>query len=144
MNFKIVKANERHRGDINRLLRETKISNDYDGPLTNFWVAKVGDRVVGCGGFDVINDSAACLIHLAVEKEFRKQGIASALINKKIEEARKRDIHRLALCTMYYRFNFFKRRGFRVVRRADLPEDLKSYSQFTEKRYMKCAVMVNV
>lgn len=143
MNFKITKAGERHRSEIDRLVRDAKIGDKFPGPIRNAWIARVGDRIVGFGALDFINERAACLVYLVVEKEFRKHGIGSALIAKRIEHAKRRGSKVLALCTMYYRFNFYKRRGFKVVRRADLADDLRAYGQFTDARYMKCAVMIN-
>ena len=143
MKVTIIKADERHRAEIDRLVREAKIGDGMEGPIRNFWLAKIGDRVVGCAGLEFINDRAAVFTHLVVEKAQRKQGIGSALIEKRFEAARKRGVKALALCTMYYHFNFYKRRGFRTVPRANLPEDIRTFEQFTAKRYMKCAVMLN-
>lgn len=43
---------------------------------------------------------------------------------------------------MYYHFNRFKRRGFRTYPRKDVPERLMSHPMLTDKRFMKCAVMI--
>jgi len=49
----------------------------------------------------------------------------------------------MALITMYYRFNWFKKWGFRTVPRAKLPDHIACFPDFTSKRYMKCAVMLS-
>ncbi len=49
----------------------------------------------------------------------------------------------MTLVSMYYHFNFYKHRGFRTIPRKELPADIIGYEQFTAKRYMKCAVMIN-
>jgi N-acetylglutamate synthase-like GNAT family acetyltransferase len=141
--FKIVKASERHRADINRLCLETRISDGVEGSIKNSWVAKVGDRVVGFAAMEFINKRAAVLTNLAVEKKMRHFGIGAALIEKRFENARKHNVEVLLLITMYYHFNFYKRRGFCTIPRKELADDLRAYSQFTAKRYMKCAVMIN-
>jgi N-acetylglutamate synthase-like GNAT family acetyltransferase len=143
MALTIIKADERHRGEINRLITGAKIGDGVEGPIRNFWVARLHGRIVGCAGLDFINARAAVFTHLVVEKDCRRQGIGSALIAKRFEAARKRNISVLTLITMYYHFNFYKRRGFRTIPRKQLPEDIRSYEQFTAKRYMKCAVMIN-
>jgi N-acetylglutamate synthase-like GNAT family acetyltransferase len=78
-----------------------------------------------------------------VEKEYRRSGIGSALIQKRFERARKRGAKLLSLITMYYHFRFYKKRGFRVTKRALLPDDIRGYEQFTADRYKKCAVLIN-
>lgn len=143
MSFTIVKATERHRGDLDRLLKATRIADGFTGPVRNFWVAKCDGQVVGCAGMAFIPDNAAVFTHLAVLEEYRHRGIGAALVAKRFEEARKRGIATLALITMYYKFNFYKARGFRTVPRKELRADLLAFPDFTAKRYMKCAVMVN-
>jgi N-acetylglutamate synthase-like GNAT family acetyltransferase len=144
MSYKIIKADERHRADLDRLLKLTRIADGFGtGPVRNFWVAKCDGRVVGCAGMAFIPENAAVFTHLAVEEEYRHRGIGAALTAKRFEEARKRGITTLALITMYYSFNRYKRRGFRTVPRKELRADLLAFPDFTAKRYMKCAVMVN-
>ena len=47
MNFRIVKADERHRAEIDRLIKETRIGegDEADRPVRYFWLAKIGNRV---------------------------------------------------------------------------------------------------
>jgi N-acetylglutamate synthase-like GNAT family acetyltransferase len=141
--FQIIKASEKHRAEIDRLCRETRISDGFEGQVRNFWVAKVGDRIVGCAGMEFINKRAAVYTTLAVEEAMRHNGIGAALTAKRLEHARKRNVQMLLLITMYYHFNRYKRRGFRTIPRKELPEDVRSFEQFTAKHYMKCAVMIN-
>jgi N-acetylglutamate synthase-like GNAT family acetyltransferase len=142
--FQIIRANESHRKEINRLLQATRISSHrIQGPIRNFWMAKVGDRFVGCAGMDFISKEVGVLTHLAVEKEYRHNGIGAALVAKRFAYAKQRGVKVMTLITMYYRFNFYKRRGFRTIPRPNLPVDIRAYAQFTAQEYMKCAVMIN-
>lgn len=138
---RIVRADERHRCNIDHLIHSTHIGDGMSGLVRGFWCAKVGNRIVGCGGINFINQDTAVLTHIAVEKEFRRQGIGTALISRCLDYARDMKVRHIALITMYYLFRRFKKHGFRVVRRATLTEPLSSYPDFTSKRYMKCAVM---
>jgi N-acetylglutamate synthase-like GNAT family acetyltransferase len=144
MSFRIVKADERHRSEIDRLIKETRIGEGYeaDRPVRDFWVAKQGDRVVGCAGVVYFN-GIAILTHVAVEAELRRQGIGGALVDKAYDAAQGKGVKVVALITMYYRFNWFKKWGFRTVPRAELPAHIACYPDFTSKRYMKCAVMLS-
>ncbi|OGF61510.1 hypothetical protein A2662_01925 [Candidatus Giovannonibacteria bacterium RIFCSPHIGHO2_01_FULL_45_33] len=142
MKIKIVKADERHRKDINRLIREANIGDGIEGPVKNFWLAKLDDKIVGCAGLNFVGNKSAIFTHLVVEREYRHRGIGSALIVYRKRIAKEHDTDTLALITMYYHFNFYKRRGFKVVKRADLPNHLKNYWMFTAERYKKCAVLL--
>ena len=138
MKIKIVKADERHRKDINRLIRE---ANNEDQELKK-QEAKLDDKIVGCAGLNFVGNKSAIFTHLVVEREYRHRGIGSALIVYRKRIAKEHDTDTLALITMYYHFNFYKRRGFKVVKRADLPNHLKNYWMFTAERYKKCAVLL--
>lgn len=142
MQLKILRADNRHLKDINRLIRGAKIGDGIKKPVKNFWIARLNKKIVGCAGLDLIGNKSAIFTHLVVAKKFRHQGIGLALINHRKRVARQRRANVLALITMYYYYNFYKRRGFKVVKRADLPEHLKNYWMFTAKRYKKCAVMI--
>ncbi|MEK7151493.1 MAG: GNAT family N-acetyltransferase [Patescibacteria group bacterium] len=140
--LKIIRADERHRADINRLIKEAKIGSglDQNEPIKNFWVVRKNNRIVACAGLDSHNN-ASILTTLAVEREYRHQGIGASLIGHRLRVARQRGSKIVALITMYYHFNFYKRRGFKTCPRKNLPESIIDYSQFTSQRYKKCAVM---
>ncbi|TSC52337.1 MAG: hypothetical protein LiPW41_548 [Parcubacteria group bacterium LiPW_41] len=143
MKFKILKADKRHKEEIDKLIQEVRIGSGVSGSLKNFWFVRVNNQIVACAGIDCIDPQTAIFTHCAVRKEFRHNGIGSALINKRMEFARILEMKTIALITMYYHFNFYKRRGFRTCPRKELPDNLKNYWMFTARQYMKCAVMVN-
>lgn len=143
MGFAIVRADSRHKRAINKLIRGTKIGSGFKGPVPrNTWIAKTGGRIVGFAELEFIGKKAAILKGVAVDEEFRHQGIGSALIGHRFEVGRKQGVRVFALCTMYYLFKFYKKYGFKTCPREFLPEFLRSYPQFAAKRYRKCAVMV--
>lgn len=142
MSLTICRADKRHLSDINRLIVETKIGEPMDNLDGKFWFMKVNNRVVACVGIKIINENIAILIHLAVEKPYRRQGIGMALFNHAINHLRAQGITTVALITMYYHFNRFKKRGFKTMPRKLLPELIKGHWMFTSKRYMKCAAMI--
>ena len=142
--FKIVRADSRHKPEIDRLIREAKIGDGWgDGPVSNCWVVRVGDKIVGCAALEFINERAVALTSCVVEKPYRKHGIGAALVAKRLEVARNKGCTVAALVTMYYLFRHYKNLGFVTRPRKELAADLASYHQFTAERYKKCAVMVN-
>ena len=125
------------------LIREANMGTlDRREPIRNFWVVKSGGRVIACAGLDFHGRDVAILTPIVVKKEFRHQGIGSALIEHRTKVAKERGVKTVAFVTMYYWFNFYKRRGFLTCPRKNLPENIKNYWMFTTKRYMKCAVML--
>jgi N-acetylglutamate synthase-like GNAT family acetyltransferase len=144
MKYRIIKADERHRAEIDRLIKETRIGEGFeaDRPVRHFWLAKMGERIVGCAGLFYFN-GVAILTHVAVEADLRKHGVGGALVDKAFADVKQKGVKAIALITMYYRFKWFKKWGFRTSPRADLPEHIRCFPDFTSKRYMKCAVMLN-
>ena len=140
--YKIIRADERHRKDLDRLIRKYLRSTvGKNEPVKNYWVVRnKNKKIIACCGLE-FHDGNAMLTSLAVERKYRHQGIGSAFINHRLKIARQRKARLAALVTMYYHFNFYKRRGFKTCPRADLPEELKDYWMFTAPRYKKCAVM---
>ena len=131
--------------DLPALIRLVRIVNIGDGKdvLTrNFWVAKTPrGKVIGCCGVAWHGRTVGILTHLAVLPKYRRQGFGMTLFRMALRDVDLRRKRVAAFCTMYYHFRRFKREGFKVRRRADLPNDVRGFYQFTAKRYLKCAVM---
>lgn len=136
----IRRSRKSDRKAILALVKTTKIApvTEFDG----FYVAEVDGRVVGCGRIDYIDDKHAVIRSLAVLEEYRKFGIGSMLTIARMQEARRRKLDWLAMCTMYYWFRYYKNRGFRTIKRKDLFEPFKSYQEFVDPKLRKAAVMV--
>ena len=65
--------------------------------LWSYWlVALEGDRVIGYVGSQSSIDEAD-IMNVAVHPDFRRQGIAEALINRLVADLKERDIHALLL-----------------------------------------------
>jgi N-acetylglutamate synthase-like GNAT family acetyltransferase len=101
MLFTIHKADKRHLSDINRLVIETRIGSPMEKLDGRYWVAKVGSRIVGSMGADMIDSNTAVLTTLAVEKPYRKHGIGMALFDHAVNHVRNRGITTIGFITMY-------------------------------------------
>ncbi|MDP3697270.1 MAG: GNAT family N-acetyltransferase [Candidatus Taylorbacteria bacterium] len=142
--YKIIRADERHRRDINRLIREANTGSGLSDnePVKNLWVIRNNDgKVIACCGLDFYNDTAI-LNTLVVAKKYQRRGIGSHLIRHRLKLAGKSGAKIAALCTMFYTFHVYRKHGFETCKRKNLPESIKNYPQFTAKRYKKCAVML--
>ena len=141
MPIEIEQANRRDRPEISRLLKNARIGTDLNVPIEHYYMVRMDGQLIGVGAIDFPTPEVAILTRLAVRPDFRHRGIGAALVAHRLNVARQRGARLAALVTMYYRFNFYKRRGFRTCPREKLPTPLRDYWMFTEPRYMKCAVM---
>ncbi len=145
LQFYIRPATEEDIPEILRLLVETKIADKMAGVWSDYLVAlSTEGKIIGTAGSEIIAKDHAALVNVAVEKPFRRQGVASLLITALVKRAKMLGFKTVSLCTMYYCYRFFKKREWVVTKRADLPDPINTYWQFTDKRYKKCGCMVRV
>lgn len=78
--------------------------------IHHFWVAEKEDCVVACCALEVYNKKLAEIRSLAVDPGYQGKGIAGGLLNKCLQEAKKRRIYEVLAITD--RENMFRRWGF--------------------------------
>ena len=148
MEYQISRAHRGNFPDIARLIVETRIGKETvkeqmkEGFPMYSWFVRVDGKIVGCMCGEFIDSTTMVLTYLAVNENHRKQGIGMTLFDHAIEFGRKEGKTVFAFITMYYHFRRFKKRGFSVYKRQDLPENVRNHPMFTAKRYMKCAAMI--
>jgi amino-acid N-acetyltransferase len=76
-------------------------------------------KIVGCVGLSIIWADLAEVRSLAVDDEYRGQGIGRQLVEWTVQEARRLQIRRLMALT--YEQKFFEKIGFEVVAKESLP-----------------------
>ena len=75
---------------------EKSIASELENPLSYWLVALEGDTVAGYVGSQTVLGETD-MMNVAVRREFRRQGVAEALIKALIEELKKRESHCLTL-----------------------------------------------
>ena len=85
---------------------------------------------VGVVGYEVYNQSAL-LRSVVVDKELRGQGHGRALVERALEEVRKRSIHTVYLLTDTAEA-YFKRLGFEPIGRDQIESAVRNSKEFTE------------
>jgi amino-acid N-acetyltransferase len=88
--------------------------------IQEFWVAQLGDKIVGCGALHVFWEDLAEVRTLAVDSPHLGLGIGSALLNRLIERAAELQIERVFCLT--FEVDFFTRHGFAALPGVDVPE----------------------
>ena len=118
------------------LLQETDLPPDgIELHMEDFLIVRHPEAVagpeflVGSVGLEIYGE-AALLRSLAVHPDFQGTGLGTRLVNNIIEVAKGKGITRLFLLTDTAE-DFFKKRGFVVVTRNNVPHDMKQSIEFT-------------
>jgi len=88
-----------------------------------------GNVLVGTGGLEVYGDHAL-LRSLSVKLGIRGKSVGTTITDYLIDEAKSRGLKGIYLLTETAH-GFFIKRGFADVNRADVPESLKTSSEFS-------------
>lgn len=91
-----------------KILFRTK--SDIRRTLRHFWVAEKEGELVACCSLEIYSKKLAEIRSLAVDKNHEGEGIASALLEQCLLEAKKKKIYEVLVITD--RENLFKRKGF--------------------------------
>lgn len=93
-----------------------------------FVVARVGARIVGCGGVEV-HGNDGLLRSVAVEPSFRRHRVGAALVQRALQRAEHERLTNLYLLTTTAR-DYFTQFGFVVCSREDAPALIRSCWEF--------------
>jgi amino-acid N-acetyltransferase len=85
----------------------------YYESVTDFMVAELGDRVVGCGALHVLWEDLGEIRTLAVEQSALGHGVGSAVLERLVDRARALGLSRLFCLT--FETSFFARHGFTPI-----------------------------
>ncbi|MCA1403532.1 GNAT family N-acetyltransferase [Ensifer sp. IC3342] len=102
------------------------IADFYQSGTGDFWVAAVGDRIVGTLGLKDIGGSQAAIRKMFVAPHFRgrNHGVAARLIESLLAHAEHRKIAALFLGTtdkFLAAHRFYEKNGFAEIAKDDLP-----------------------
>jgi amino-acid N-acetyltransferase len=97
--------------------------------LENALVARAGNRIVGCSALEVYPEGAL-LRSVAVDAEYRGNGVGGDLTRAAVELATRRLVPAIYLLTTTAE-RFFPKFGFEVVDRADVPVTVQASAEFT-------------
>jgi len=118
------------------LLQDTNLPPDgIESHLDNFLVIRHPESVagpqslVGSVGLEIYGESAL-LRSLAVHPDFQNRGLGTKLVDGITEVAKRKGIKNLFLLTDTAE-EYFKEKGFVVVSRDLVPEDMKQSIEFT-------------
>lgn len=117
MHYGIRPAVREDQSAIRALVRSALI-NPFGIHWSRFIIAVDGDnRVVGCGQVKVHRDGSRELASIAVEPAWRRQGVASAVIDRLVSTEA---LPHYLTCRSHLE-TFYARFGFSVIREAEMP-----------------------
>ena len=93
------------------------------------FVARAGNRIVGCAALELYEDGAL-LRSLAVDAEHRGAGLGRELTRVVLDRAQRHAISAVYLLTTTAE-RFFPRFGFQAIDRADVPPGVQTSVEFT-------------
>ncbi len=102
------------------------IPSFYQAGRGDFWVARIGERVIGTIGLKDIGNAQAALRKMFVSAEFRGRefGVGAQLLDCCLTEARKRGMTEIFLGTtdkFVAAHRFYEKHGFSEIRKELLP-----------------------
>jgi N-acetylglutamate synthase-like GNAT family acetyltransferase len=102
-----------------------------DAHLSEYFVAKVGNDLVGCvaGRHE---GEAGYLYGLVVNRKWRKQGIGHALTDECLAYLRMRRAKTVFALAMFWNLRFFKKHKFVVAKRSAFPDLIDLHGDFRE------------
>ena len=101
------------------LMLPRSINSIYEN-IRDFWVYEENGEIVGVCALTIFWSDLAEIRSLAVDKNYVRRGIGSALVKKAIEEAREIGIKKVF--TLTYQVDFFKKLGFKEIDKNTLPQ----------------------
>jgi amino-acid N-acetyltransferase len=132
---------DKYRENIIALLTAEKLPvADLPDQLENFAVNKKGDDVTGVIGLEIYGDYAL-LRSLAVNNNFRNQGIADELLQHIEKLAAAKKLKAIYLLTETAP-GYFTRKGYQTITRADVPAEVHQSSEFSHVCPQSAIVML--
>jgi amino-acid N-acetyltransferase len=103
------------------------------GNIRDYSVAKKGKKVIGCCALHIFGKEykpgrkqpvIAEIKSLAVEADHQNKGVGTKLVRSCIREAKKMGIDRVFVLTIKENLEFFKRLGFKEIKKSKLPQKI--------------------
>ena len=117
-------------GEVRRLLAACGLPTDDIRDDAFFVAARSDDALCGTAGIESFG-ATALLRSVAVHPAWRRKGIARALCDEIMRQARSTGVRRLFLLTTDAE-RFFRALGFEAVARDALPAEVRATAQFRE------------
>ncbi len=128
--YRILPAQAADKENIISLLGRLKLPvSDLTGELKDFFVIKEGPKIIAVIGLETHGEHGL-LRSMATHPAYRKNGLATSLVNRLIEVARTKNLKDIYLLTTTAE-KFFEQKGFQKVDRNMVPQEIKQTPEFS-------------
>lgn len=138
--IQIRKARSGDRATIRQLYLGIKSPHARRIAIDEYFVALSEKNIIGCAAIRRIQNGGY-LYGRAVVKEWRCQGIGTALLAERLQSLRHEGMRTAVGLVMFWNISVFRKMGFRIIRRADLPRQYVSLADFRNRRNRYCATL---
>jgi N-acetylglutamate synthase-like GNAT family acetyltransferase len=136
--IQIRKARSWDREEIRRLYLSINSPHGLRININDYFVALVDGKIVGCAAIRRVRNGGY-LYGRAVMKQWRRRGIGTALIARRLEWLRDHGVKTAASIVMFWNLSPFRKLGFRTMPRVDVPLHYKKLADFRNPRNRHCA-----
>ena len=105
-----------------------------------YFVAIEDRRLVGCAAVRPVGEGGY-LYGLAVHADYRRRRTGSALTVARLRRVRQHGGKVAIVLAMFWNVRFFKRLGFKLIRRDDLPHAYRRVADVRDPLYRRSAVL---
>ncbi len=132
-----------------KILLEKNLVTLYEA-VQEFWVAELGDEVIGCGALHVMWSDLGEVRTVAVHPKAKGHGVGHAIVDRLLQVARELQLQRVFVLT--FETEFFSRHGFVEIEgtpvTAEVYEEMRrSYdtgvAEFLDLSYVKPNILGN-
>ncbi len=125
-------AHTHDKARIDEILRSAKLPTDDLTPehLAHFLVMRDGENILGVAGVEKIGKFSGLVRSIAVQEEYRNQGIAAKLYNAAEEHACSMGLREVYALTTTIA-DWLTRLGYKRLSRDNAPEELRQTKQFS-------------
>ena len=111
------------------LLQQNHLPTEDITDATHLFAAEEGENLIGTVGLELLH-STALLRSLCVDEFFRSTGAGNTLVEHIEQYAATKGAKKMYLLTTTAD-RYFSKKGYAVVPRSEVPEEVKGSSQFT-------------
>jgi len=127
--MKIIRATEQNRDGIKTILQENKLpSEDLPSSLNDFYLVPDGGKIIAVIGLERYGHYGL-LRSMAVDADHRNKHLAEELVKFLEEEAGFSGVQVIYLLTETAD-KYFAKKGYHAIKREQVPEQIKSSSEF--------------
>jgi len=126
--YKLIPAGDLKK-DVVALLKENDLPTSDLDSVKDLFALLQKNKVVGTGGLEFFSD-CALLRSVSVRKNLQGKGLGKFITRELEKISKQRRIHCLYLLTTTAK-DFFKKEGFGVINREEVPTQIKNTSEFS-------------